>query len=39
MRADYLEPGYTIKSKVKKPEKILRGVYEEIEEKQAGKGR
>ena len=32
MSASRLEPGYTMKSKVKKPEKILRGIYEEIEE-------
>ena len=39
MSASRLEPGYTMKSKVKKPEEILRGIYEEIEEERAGKWR
>ena len=34
-----LEIAYTNKSKVKKPERILRGIYKEMEEERAGKGR
>ena len=39
MNASRLEPRHTRRPKLKKPERILREIYKEIEEERAGKGR